>query len=497
METTNNVISNLEALNQKMRIVSIDNESIIKEVDAKQELSAENLLHYLSLRSEDIRSLQDELHVLGLSSLASSESHIHSQILAILQVLGQQNAADNRAKCDYIQGKKIIAERCVQLFGSKSDPLIPYIMVTFDTDFAENNHLIKKLLKSGMNVARINCAHDDQETWTKMITLLRNSSDELQLPCKIYMDLAGPKMRTVLLGKGKKDGKVMLHEGEFISFAESDADFDPLTTVIGCSEKGVVSQLKTGQRVMFDDGLIAASVLIVDNNIATLQIQRVSTKKSMLKAEKGMNFPDSHLKLPSLTLQDLEILPFVCKNADLIGYSFVRSAEDIKLLQDEVDKNGGEGSLILKIETPEAVDNLPALLLQGMKRPFFGVMIARGDLAVEIGFERMSEIQEEILWICEAAHVPVIWATQVLETLNKSGIATRSEVTDAAHAAMAECVMVNKGEHIIQVVETLRDILHRSGGHHVKKRYTFRPMRIAKRFFDELGSGFPIKISAG
>lgn len=196
-----------------------------------------------------------------------------------------------------------------------------------------------------------------------------------------------------------------------------------------------------------------------------------------------MNFPDSHLKLPSLTQQDLDILPFVCKHADLIGYSFVRSAEDIKLLQDEVDKNEGKGSLILKIETPEAVDNLPALLLQGMKRPFFGVMIARGDLAVEIGFERMSEIQEEILWICEAAHVPVIWATQVLETLNKSGVATRSEVTDAAHAAMAECVMVNKGEHIIQVVETLRDILHRSGGHHVKKRYTFRPMRIAKRFF--------------
>lgn len=497
MDITKSIISNLENLNKKMRIVSEENNSILKTVDDKQEMSAENLLHYLTLRSEDIRSLQDELHILGLSSLASSESHIQSQIQAILQILGRQISPGEFPRCDYILGKKIIAERSTQLFGTKSDPLIPYIMVTFDTDFAENNHLIKKLLKSGMNVARINCAHDDQVTWTKMITLLRNSSEELQLPCKIYMDLAGPKMRTVILGKGKKDGKVMLHEGEFITFAETDADFDPLTTVIGCSEKGVVAQLKTGQRVMFDDGLIAASVLIVDNNIATLQIQRVSTKKSMLKAEKGMNFPDSHLKLPSLTQQDLDILPFVCKHADLIGYSFVRSAEDIKLLQDEVDKNEGTGSLILKIETPEAVDNLPALLLQGMKRPFFGVMIARGDLAVEIGFERMSEIQEEILWICEAAHVPVIWATQVLETLNKSGVATRSEVTDAAHAAMAECVMVNKGEHIIQVVETLRDILHRSGGHHVKKRYTFRPMRIAKRFFDEMGSISSIKITAG
>ena len=94
----------------------------------------------------------------------------------------------------------------------------------------------------------------------------------------------------------------------------------------------------------------------------------------------------------------------------------------------------------------------------------------------------MSEIQEEILWICEAAHLPVIWATQVLENLNKSGLATRSEVTDAAHAALAECVMINKGVHIIHTIEALRDILARSGGHHVKKRFTFRPLAIASRF---------------
>ena len=99
-----------------------------------------------------------------------------------------------------------------------------------------------------------------------------------------------------------------------------------------------------------------------------------------------------------------------------------------------------------------------------MSAQAFGIMIARGDLAVEIGFERMSEIQEEILWICEAAHVPVVWATQVLETLNKSGMATRSEITDAAHAAMAECIMINKGDHTIEVIETLRDILQRTGG---------------------------------
>ena len=112
-------------------------------------------------------------------------------------------------------------------------------------------------------------------------------------------------------------------------------------------------------------------------------------------------------------------------------------------------------------------------------------MIARGDLAVEIGFERLSEIQEEILWLCEAAHAPVIWATQVLETLNKSGIATRSEVTDAVYAGQAECIMLNKGKHLLTALATLQNILLRSGRHHSKKRYIFRPLKIAERFFGE------------
>jgi pyruvate kinase len=109
-------------------------------------------------------------------------------------------------------------------------------------------------------------------------------------------------------------------------------------------------------------------------------------------------------------------------------------------------------------------------------------MIARGDLAVEIGIERLSEIQDEILWICEAAHTPAIWATQVLESLNKSGFASRSEGTDAARSVMAECVMINKGAHLIEVLESLKDILKRSGGHRIKKRYLFRPLHIAQRF---------------
>jgi pyruvate kinase len=167
-----------------------------------------------------------------------------------------------------------------------------------------------------------------------------------------------------------------------------------------------------------------------------------------------------------------------------VGFSFVRQPKDVGELQELLRDNPQNRSIpiVLKIETYDALQNLPALLLQGMHEPLFGVMIARGDLAVEIGFERLSEIQEEILWLAEAAHAPVIWATQVLETLNKSGIATRSEVTAAAYAAHAECVMLNKGKHLLNVLSTLRNILHRTGGHHLKKRYIFRPLGIAETF---------------
>jgi len=220
-----------------------------------------------------------------------------------------------------------------------------------------------------------------------------------------------------------------------------------------------------------------------DNAKAAIRIVRVSSKKEQIKNDKGINFPDSELSIASLTDFDKECLPFICEHADLIGYSFIRTPSDLETLQELMKKySSAPPFVIIKIETPEAVKNLPGLLFQGMQKKVFGAMIARGDLAVEIGFERMGEIQEEILWICEAAHVPVIWATQVLETLNKSGIATRSEITDVAHAAMAECVMINKGDHTIEVIETLRDILHRIGGHHVKKRFVFRPLNIARKF---------------
>lgn len=471
----NNLAIELEKIDAFMLRSENDFSHLLAQAHPNQRPNAVNLLHYLALRSLDIRELQDALHEAGLSSITSSESHVRGQILAILERLG-----DNKAVAGpiftYSTSKKSLSKKSAALFGKKQIDSVPYIMLTFDSKMADDYEKVKNMLQSGMNVARINCAHDDEATWFRMIEHIKRAEKITGLGCKIYMDLAGPKIRTIL----RKKDKLKIEVGQHVLLVDEDV-LGREKGVIGCTLSGVCEQLNPGETVLFDDGLIEARVEKNEPGKAKLQIIRISSKKPFIKPEKGINFPDSTLSTPALTEYDKACLPFIQKHADMVGYSFVRNTQDMTQLQKALGPKHKLG-LIIKIETPEAVKNLPELLFSGLKEELVGVMIARGDLAVEIGFERMSEIQEEILWICEAAHVPVIWATQVLDTLNKSGVATRSEVTDAAHAALAECVMINKGNHIIRTMEALRDILIRSGGHHVKKRYTFRPLSIATRF---------------
>lgn len=158
--------------------------------------------------------------------------------------------------------------------------------------------------------------------------------------------------------------------------------------------------------------------------------------------------------------------------------SFVRSPADIEDLLGALHACGDDHlGVVLKIETLQAFQDLPAILFAAMRRPHTGVMIARGDLAVECGYERMAELQEEILWLCEAAHLPVIWATQVLDQLARSGQPSRAEITDAAMGERAEAVMLNKGPHIVDAVTALDDILHRMTAHHDKNNTLMRPLR--------------------
>ena len=479
MHSKDEIYKQLENLEQELHQFAEERKDLLEQVSPAQKNAAINLLHYLAFRSVDLQILQDELHREGYSSLASSESHTLAQIQSVLKLLGKNYADDELAKSDYIFGKKSIKQNSLNLFGNGENAELPFIMVTFDVSFKNDYDYIEKLVTAGMRVARINCAHDDATVWAEMIQSLRVVSEKTGILCKVYMDLAGPKIRTEILGKGKNKGRVILNEGDRFYLAET-AEGAEKKVVVGCSYPGLINMLKPGENVVFDDGEIETKIEKIEKGVAELSVLRNTKKKKNLKADKGINFPDSEINVPALTPYDISCIPFICEHADMVGYSFVKEADDVTHLQSELKKQNRQPNIILKIETPEAVKNLPLLLLQAMQNNLFGVMIARGDLAVEMGFERISEVQDKILWLAEAAHAPVIWATQVLETLHKTGIATRSEVTDAAHASMAECVMINKGDYTLEVIDTLRDILNRNKNHMYKKRYRLRPLQIAK-----------------
>jgi pyruvate kinase len=150
------------------------------------------------------------------------------------------------------------------------------------------------------------------------------------------------------------------------------------------------------------------------------------------------------------------------------------------------EKGWNHLGVVAKIETRSAFDNLPEILLALMEAPHAGVMIARGDLALEVGMARLAEVQEEILWMCEAATMPVIWATQVLDNLTREGVPTRAEITDAAMSVHAECVMLNKGAYIKESVAALRQILDKMRHHHNKKASEMRRLEVAGNFFDRI-----------
>lgn len=249
---------------------------------------------------------------------------------------------------------------------------------------------------------------------------------------------------------------------------------------ISCTLPRALDDVRSGEPVLFDDGKIAGHVAETSPEGLLVEIDRANGGSAKLGADKGINFPASALTVPSLTEKDLEDLNFIATHADMVGYSFVRTPEDLRELRRHLDGLRPEPmGIVLKIETRSAFANLPALLLAALEAPMAGIMIARGDLAIECGYERLAELQEEILWLCEAAHLPVIWATQVLEHLAKDGQPSRAEVTDAAMGERAECVMLNKGPHILDAVRTLDDIIRRMEAHQSKKTPLLRPLKVA------------------
>ncbi len=615
------LIHELEVLHLEMMNLAQENLSVLSRIHPENQSGAVNLLHYVALRRHDVRALQDQLTALGLSSLGRTESNVLAGVRAVMTILAslrhgepvwpqQIGVPEDSSQCS--EGRDLLEKNTELLLGPTPEGRKVRIMVTMPSEAATNYELVRDLVINGMNCMRINCAHDGPEAWSGMIRNLRRAEQETGKPCKIEMDVAGPKLRTGPIEPGPAVVKVCpsrdafgrlekaariwltpavhfqkppfssdacipvsgrwlatLEPGDEIQFidtrgakrsmtiteaagdsrcaeAHRTAYFAPgvmLTAVykdvdknecghpsparvghfpskpqtvllrpgdtliltrsldpghparfnedhelvsparIGVTLPEFFDSVQPGQPIWFDDGKIGGIISQVGPDEVAVEIKHAKAEGEKLGAEKGINLPETDLKSASLTAEDLKALAFIVKNADLLGYSFVRTEDDVRLLQSRLDELGaGHLGILLKIETREGFDNLPSLLLAALSSRSVGVMIARGDLAIECGYERLAEAQEEILWISEAAHVPVVWATQVLESLAKTGTPSRSEITDAAMGQRAECVMLNKGPYVVEAVRTLDDIMRRMQAHQEKKRSMLRKLGVATEF---------------
>lgn len=579
-------------------------------VHAAHRKSAINLVHYVALRRHDIRSLQDNLAAIGLSSLGRSEAHVMSTLNSVLAALhhmaGRQIEVKPPSECPgFREGRSLLAQHMEALLGPAPEHRGVRIMVTMPSEAADDYSLVRDLVSHGMNCMRINCAHDTPEVWSRIIDHLERARKELGLPCRVLMDLAGPKIRTGAIEPGpqvavwhpQRDslGRVTepawvwltaaadgsgshpadadavipvaagwlgeVKAGERIHFKDARGKRRVLEVIGGtdagrwarCSQTGYVipgtllqrvdagnsapreaaveelpprepalllrkgdtllvtreplvgkhaavdpngrtlsparvsctlpeifSTVRVGERIWFDDGKIGGMVREAEPGVLRVEITEAKPKGSRLGADKGINLPDTSISVSAITPKDLEDLDFIVRRADLVGMSFVRHERDILQLQSRLRTlSGGHLGIVLKIETRQAFERLPGLMLAAMRQHPVGIMIARGDLAVECGYERLAEVQEEILWLCEAAHLPVIWATQVLESLAKKGHPSRAEITDAAMGERAECVMLNKGPYIVAAVSVLDDILRRMQDHQSKKSSRLRRLHLS------------------
>lgn len=535
----------------------------------------QNLLDYLALRKYDLRDLHSRLASLGLAPLGRSESNIMATIEAVIASLEALAGAEPSARTAFKTGPATLAKNADDLLGPAPKGRPVRIMVTMPGEAAHSYDLVRSLVETGMDVMRINCAHDGEPAWEAMIDHLRRANEETGRQCKVQMDLAGPRLRTgqihrgyhvvrwhverdrrggvitpaqigLIAGNGKAAGDVTLpvpeplvrqaalgdivriidsrgkkrdlrvinrsddaclctceqsgwalsgaswslrrgpdeiaagHIGD-LPFVEEPLRLRPRDLLvvtkgenrapaphgdlphISCTLPEVFAAAKAGQPIFFDNGKIEGRICEVRSAHMLVEIlQAGGSGEAKLGSGKSINLPETDPGISALTAEDRRTLDFAAKHADIVGLSSVRTPEDVLDLHRELAARGHSRlGIMLKIETRAGFDQLPMILIAAMRHHPVGIMAARGDLAVELGFERFAEIQEEIFWLSEAAQTPVVWAAQVLQT-----------------PARADCLMLNKSARVLEAVEFLDTVLHKTQAHHAKKRSLLRRLSV-------------------
>jgi pyruvate kinase len=311
--------------------------------------------------------------------------------------------------------------------------------------------VIRQLVAAGMDVARLNFSHGIHEDQLKIIGILRQVSKELDKPITILQDLQGPKIRVGKL----PEGQIELAQGALCSLVP-ESQYTQQPCEIPIDYPFMADEASSGTQVLLDDGLLEMKVTEIKGSAVVCQV----VEGGILKSRKGVNFPSLKLKLPSLTDKDLKDLEFgLTQDVDWISLSFVRDAGDVRKLKSIISARGIIKPVIAKIEKPQAVEHLEAIIAASD-----GIMVARGDLGVELSPEKVPMIQKRIIELCNRSGKPVITATQMLESMIHESRPTRAEASDVANAIIdgTDCIMLSgetaAGSFPVKAVEIMSRI---------------------------------------
>ena len=321
----------------------------------------------------------------------------------------------------------------------------------------ESKEVLKQLLEAGMNVMRLNFSHGDYEEHGRRISNLREVISETGMRAAILLDTKGPEIRTIKLEGGND---VSLVAGQDFTFT-TDKTVIGNNKIVAVTYEGFPSDLKAGDTVLVDDGLIAMEV----KEVTDKEVRCVVKNNGDLGENKGINLPGVSVNLPALAEKDVNDLKFGCEQGiDFVAASFIRKADDVLAVRKVLDENGGESiKIISKIENQEGLNNFDEIL-----EVTDGVMVARGDLGVEIPVEEVPFAQKMMIEKCNAAGKPVITATQMLDSMIKNPRPTRAEANDVANAIIdgTDAVMLSgetaKGKYPVEAVKVMARIAEKT-----------------------------------
>ncbi|NLW41104.1 MAG: pyruvate kinase [Tissierellia bacterium] len=321
---------------------------------------------------------------------------------------------------------------------------------------SEKEEILRQLFLKGMNVARLNFSHGNHEEHKKRIDTIKKLREELDLPIGIMLDTKGPEIR---LGSFKEE-EIELKAGDTFTLTSREILGD--NTIASVSYEGLAQDVEVGNKILIDDGLIELEVVEV---VSETDVRCLVLNGGTVKDHKGINLPDTSVNLPAITEKDIEDIKFGIENeVDFIAASFIRKAEDVLEIRKILEEYGGEHiDIISKIENREGVENIDEII-----EASDGIMVARGDLGVEIETEEVPLIQKQIIKKCNLAGKPVITATQMLDSMMRNPRPTRAEVTDVANAILdgSDSIMLSgetaAGKYPVEAVKTMHDIAIRT-----------------------------------